>query len=237
MTGNRSFTGEEARRLLRRARIGTLATVNREGGIPYASLVNAATDVEGQPIILISGLAWHTRNLEADARASLLVAEPPPAGDALTGPRVTVMGRFARTSEPRIRRRYLARHPAAAGYADFGDFGFWRLEPEIVHAVAGFGRIETLAANEVFPSTPVMIDLEDSAIARMNTDHLAAVQELARNRAGQPGGDWKISAIDPDGVMLGNGGDVLRVDFGAPVYTANDLRRAMAGLVGPAVKD
>ena len=94
MSGQRSFSGNEARNLLRRARTATLGTLNREDGIPYASLVNVATDVRGCPLILVSTLAWHTRNLLADPRASIMVAEMPETGDALTGARVTVMGRF-----------------------------------------------------------------------------------------------------------------------------------------------
>lgn len=150
MESNMAFTGTAARQLLERARTGTLASLNRDGGIPHASLVNVATDADGRPIIFISTLAWHTKNLLADARASLMVAEPPEHGDALTGARVTVMGRFARLEEPRLRLRYLARHPEAETYIDFGDFSFWRMEPEIIHAVAGFGRIETFRPDEVF---------------------------------------------------------------------------------------
>ena len=90
-----SFSAEEARNLLRRARTGTLATLNADDGTPYASLVNLATDVRGCPLILVSTLAWHTRNLLADPRGSVMVAEIPPAGDALTGARVTVNERSA----------------------------------------------------------------------------------------------------------------------------------------------
>ena len=176
MNAPRSFTGTEARQLLRRARTGTLASLNCDGGIPYASLVNVATDVEGHPLILISTLAWHTKNLLADPRASLLVAEPPTSGDALTGPRVTVMGRFAKVEDKALERRYLARHPHAALYAGFGDFAFWRLEPKRLHAVAGFGRIETMEADEVFPSNPEMVALEESAISHMNGEYCDAVQ-------------------------------------------------------------
>ncbi len=140
------FTGREARLLLRRARTATLASLDRGGGGPYASLVNVATDVDGAPIVLISKLAWHTQNLLADGRGSLMVAELPETGDALTGQRVTVMGRWTEASAARLRRRYLARHPQAEVYVDFGDFSFWRLTPEVIHAVAGFGRIETLSA-------------------------------------------------------------------------------------------
>ena len=226
----RSFTGSEARLLLRRARTGTLASRNRDGGIPYASLVNVATDVEGQPLILVSTLAWHTRNLLADARASLLVAEPPETGDALTGPRVTVMGRFVKTAGARIRRRFLARHPQAGLYVDFADFAFWRLEPEVIHAVAGFGRIETLAPSEMFPSSPEMETLEESAIAHMNEDHAEAVQRYAVQLLSAATGDWKVTAIDSDGADLGNGERVLRLAFAAPVYSAEALRACFTAL-------
>ena len=228
MAGPRSFTGLEARLLLRRARTGTLATLNCEGGAPYASLVNVATDGEGQPLILVSTLAWHTRNLLVDPRASVLLAEPPAEGDALTGPRITVMGRFVRTGAERVRRRYLARHPEAALYADFGDFAFWRLEPELVHAVAGFGRIETLAASEVFPAAPEMMELEDSAIAHMNQDHTDAIQRYAARLGALGGGDWRIAAIDPDGADLSDGRRSLRLAFAQPVYTAEALRSCLA---------
>ncbi len=227
---DRSFSGTEARRLLRRARTATLGTLNREDGIPYGSLVNVATDVTGWPLILVSTLAWHTKNLLADHRASLLVAEPPATGDALTGPRVTVMGRFVKVDEARLQRRYLARHPAAALYAGFGDFAFWRLEPLRAHAVAGFGRIETMEADEVFPSAIDMISLEEGAIQHMNVDHDDAIQRLAVNLLGASPGNWKIAAIDPDGADLLRGEEVLRLTFDAPVYSPHQLRRVFSDL-------
>ena len=236
-TKPRSFSGTEARLLLRRGRTATLATLNRDGGIPYASLANVATGVDGRPLILVSALAWHTKNLEADNRASLMVAELPATGDALTGPRVSVMGRFVKTGEDRLRRRYLAHHPEAAMYAGFGDFAIWRLEPDLVHAVAGFGRIETLPAHEVFPSAAEMETIEESAISHMNDDHSDAVRRYATERLGAPADDWKVSGIDPDGLMLAASGTVLRLDFPKPVFTAAALRRCLASLGGQAGVD
>jgi putative heme iron utilization protein len=230
MANQRSFTGPEARRLLRRARTGTLATLNREDGIPYASLANVATDSAGAPVIMVSSLAWHTRNLMADARASLLAAELPASGDILTGARVTVMGSFRRDDDPALRRRYLARHPEAAGYAGFGDFAFWRLVPDRVHAVAGFGRIETLNADEVFPPQPEMAALEESALAHMNQDHPDAVRRMAVARGGAAENPWRMVAADSDGADLSDGSRVIRVEFAAAVTTADDLRRALAEL-------
>ncbi len=230
MAGLRSFSGDEARLLLRRARTGTLASLNRGDGIPHASLVNVATDVAGQPLILVSTLAWHTKNLLADPRASLMVAEIPASGDALTGARVTVMGRFERVNDAAPRRRYLARHPQAAMYADFGDFAFWRLKPERAHAVAGFGRIETFEANEVFPSVPEMEALEESAIAHMNGDHADAVELYAARLLGAETGDWTVAAIDCDGCDLVLGEISLRLAFETPVSSAADLRSTLAAL-------
>lgn len=230
MSERRSFSAEEARNLLRRARTATLGTINADDGVPYASLVNVATSVPGCPLILVSTLAWHTRNLLADPRASLMVAEVPAAGDALTGPRVTVMGRFARVEDGASRRRYLARHPAARLYAGFGDFAFWRMEPERAHAVAGFGRIETLPADEMFPSADEMIALEEGAVAHMNDDHDDAIQRYAARLLGAEPGGWKIAAIDPDGADLSRGEEILRLPFSTAVYSGSALRKLFASL-------
>ena len=230
MSERRSFSAEEARNLLRRARTGTLATVNADDGTPYASLANLATDVRGCPVILVSTLAWHTRNLMADPRASVMVAELPPEGDALTGARVTVMGRFSRVDPGQAGRRYLARHPAAELYAGFGDFAYWRLEPERAHAVAGFGRIETIPADEMFPSADEMIALEEGAVQHMNDDHDDAIQRYAAKLLGATPGGWKIMAIDTDGADLRRGEDVLRLNFGTAVRTGAALRSLLAKL-------
>lgn len=230
MSERRSFSADEARTLLRRARTGTLATLNADDGTPYASLANIATDVRGCPVILVSTLAWHTRNLLADARGSVMVAELPPEGDALTGARVTVMGRFSKVDSTVAARRYLARHPAAELYAGFGDFAFWRLEPERAHAVAGFGRIETIPANEMFPSADEMIALEEGAVQHMNDDHGDAIQRYAERLLGATPGGWKIAAIDPDGADLRRGDEVLRLPFEKPVHSGGALRSLLARL-------
>jgi len=230
MGERRSFSADEARNLLRRARTGTLATVNADDGTPYASLVNLATDVPGCPVILVSTLAWHTRNLLSDPRGSVMVAELPSDGDALTGARVTVMGRFSKVDRALVGRRYLARHPAAELYAGFGDFAFWRLEPERAHAVAGFGRIETIPANEMFPSADEMIALEEGAVQHMNDDHADAIQRYAQRLLGATPGGWKIEAIDTDGADLRRDAQNLRLPFGVPVHSGGALRSLFARL-------
>jgi putative heme iron utilization protein len=133
----------ESKGLLRQTRIGSLATIDRRTGYPFATLVTVATDHDGSPILLMSQLSVHTRNLDADPRASILLARAG-KGDPLAHPRLTVVGRAAKQTDPavraRLKARFLARHPKAALYADFNDFGFWRLALESAHLNGGFAK-------------------------------------------------------------------------------------------------
>jgi heme iron utilization protein len=236
MTEKQGFSGTAMRQLLRRARTCSLSTLHKEDGTPYGSLANIATDVAGWPLILISRLAWHTQNLETDTRASVLVGELPAKGDALMGPRVTVLGRFEPIDDANLRRRYLARHSHAAMYVDFPDFSFWRLRPSGIHGVAGFGRIETLAPDHVFPAATELEELETSAIEHMNRDHVEAIQLYATQLLGARPGDWRIGAIDPDGADLVLAEQSLRLNFQEPVFTAEALRKTFAELAQEARK-
>jgi heme iron utilization protein len=233
MTTPARFTGAEARRLLRRARTAALGTSNLDPQGPYVSLANVATDGQGHPVIFISRLAWHTRNIEASPEASLMVAEIPAEGDALTGSRVTVLGRFEPVAKADIAERYAHHHPAARDYLDFPDFSFWRLTPRKIHAVAGFGRIETMEPDEVFlpESTAAAVTAEaHSAIAHMNEDHADAVELYASKLLGAEVGNWRITAIDPDGAHLELKGKVLRLAFERPAEKPADLRQIFVSL-------
>src|SRR5689334_14134891 len=170
-----------AKSLLRGIRAGTLGTLDRNTGHPFASLVNAATDVDGAPLILTSRLSTHTANLEADPRASVLLAETG-KGDPLAHPRLTVLGRFVAVArdgadDARVRRRFLARHPKSELYAGFGDFGFWRMEVASAHLNGGFARAADLKGDDVLTTiadAAELIAAEEGAIAHMNQDHADA---------------------------------------------------------------
>ncbi len=149
MNGN-SENGKLAKAALQRGRFGSLGVLEAETGGPYVSLANYACGQDGLPIFLFSTLARHTQCLLKDGRASLLIAEIPTQGDALSGLRATFIGTMARTAAAHAKAAYLTKHPYAAGYADFGDFSFWKLTPALIHVVGGFGRIETLRAEAVF---------------------------------------------------------------------------------------
>ncbi len=209
------------RHVLRAASTGALASLN-PAGTPFASLVTVATDVDGTPLMLLSRLAVHTRNLDTDPRCSLLLVAPGgEGGDPLAGARATLEGRAVRIagddeSLARIRRRFLARQPEAAGYAGFADFGFFRLEPSTAHLVAGFGRIHAIPAADLLVGADVAAEFaeaEAGVCAHMNEDHADALALYATRLLGRQAGDWRAVAADPDGLDLARGTEVARLPF------------------------
>lgn len=222
--------------LLRTIRAGTLATLAGDGG-PFASLTSVATDIDGAPLILISGLSHHTRHITADGRCSLLLAQTG-KGDPLAHPRLTVTAQARRIDRdsaegPRIRRRFLARHPKAEMYADFADFAFWRLEPTHFYLNGGFARAWDGPASEILidaEAAAAFADLEDSAVAHVNDDHADAVKLYATRLAGAEAGPWRISGIDPDGFDLLAGDRTARIAFNGRVSDGAGLRQALVEL-------
>jgi heme iron utilization protein len=229
--------GATAKALLRTTRAGALATIDRNTGHPFASLVNVATDVDGSPLIFVSRLSTHTANLEKDGRASLLLSSAG-RGDPLAHPRLTVLGTFAviardHHEEPRVRRRFLARHPKSELYAGFADFAFWRLKVVAAHLNAGFARAADLQAADVIADVSGaenLIEAEAAALAHMNSDHAEAVRLYATKLLGGEDGAWRLSGLDPEGLDLALGDATLRLPFPARVTTADELRKAVVDL-------
>ena len=221
-----------AKQLLRTVRAGALATLDPDSGFPFASLVTVATDCDGSPLLLMSGLAAHTANLDRDPRASILLAQGG-KGDPLAHPRLTVLGRVARTAEPRIRARFLARHPKAKLYADFGDFAFWRLDLARAHLNGGFARAASFEGAQVLThlsGADELIEIESSAIEHMNADHSEALRLYAVKLCGEPDGRWRATGVDPDGMDLANGDLTARLAFPARVNCGDSLRRTLGEL-------
>lgn len=226
--------GEATRTLMRRGLKASLATLEAETGHPYASLVTIATDVDGTPLFLISTLALHTKNILKDGRASLLFDGTDNTGDPLAGGRVTVMGRAVKTQRATAKSRFLARHEAAGGYADFPDFAFYELVPERAHYIGGFGRIVDLQpADILIPSddAEALVAGHDDVVAHMNEDHAAANELYATQLAGAPTGPWRLSGLDPEGFDLICDGLTARVAFGTRVTTPDGARQEFIRLV------
>ena len=234
-------TDEDARRLGRRlirgARFGAIGVIEPETGFPFASRVLTGTDVDGAPLILVSGLSVHTDALIANQRASLLFGEPG-KGDPLAHPRITVRTcaeRIARgnPSHDRMRARFIARHPKAALYADFPDFAFFRMNPQSASLNGGFGKAFLLEAADLLITSQAIADmaeLEPSAISHMNADHADAVDLYARVFGKSRKAGWRVCGVDCAGLDLLNGDELLRIDFDAPLSQASELRSKLADL-------
>lgn len=231
-----------ARQLMRTARSATLATLDSATGHPFASLVTVATDPAGRPILLLSKLALHTRNLLQDARVSLLIDDRSASlnDDALAGRRLSLSGCIApmpRAADAEFRRRFLARHPEAEGYAGFTDFDLYVLDPEIGHLVAGFGRINALSGYDLLldlAGAELLIEAEAEIVSHMNADHRAAILHYATVLLGQPAADWQVVGSDPEGLDLAafDTGRWLdaRLVFPKPVHHLGPLRAMLKEL-------
>jgi putative heme iron utilization protein len=230
-----------AKVLLRATRAGALATIDRNTGHPFSSLVNVATDADGSPLILISRLATHTANLEADPRASVLLAAAG-KGDPLAHPRLTVLGAFVRIAHDapdaaRAQRRFLSRHPKSRLYAGFGDFSFWRLRVVSAHFNGGFARAADLAAADILTlvkDAAELIEIEENAIGHMNSDHADAVRLYATRLLGEADGAWAVTGIDPDGIDLAVGDQIARLPFPRCVTDGLALRKTLADMAAQA---
>jgi heme iron utilization protein len=230
-----------AKILLRATRAGTLATIDRNTGHPFASLVNVGTDVDGALLILVSRLSTHTANLEKDGRASVLLAATG-KGDPLAHPRLTLLGSFVRLGrdhpdEARGRRRFLARHPKSELYAGFADFALWRLKTVSAHLNGGFARAADLTAADVLTDlrgAESLIEAEAGALSHMNEDHADAVRLYATRLMGGSDGAWRLTGLDPDGLDLALGDATLRLPFPSRIADPHALRRMVVDLAAKA---
>lgn len=256
MDGARSAAeiGKEARRLIRTRGHAALAT--SLDGRPYASLVAVACDLDASPLLLLSDLAQHTRNLLAEPRVSLLFEDAAGCADPLAGPRLTLLGRAERgdaaPGHHRLAARFAARHPASAQYAGFGDFHLYRIAIERGHLVAGFGRIAWVEADALRFGLDgsALAAAEADIVAHMNRDHADALRLYAERLLGRAGGAWRMTGIDPEGIDLrlapppsppphagagrAGAGETARLDFAAPVLTPAAARRALVALADAA---
>jgi len=220
------------KKLLREGRSGALATLMPGSGDPYCSLVNVATAADGAPLLLISRLAVHTKNILADPRVSLMIDERK-EGDPLQGGRIMLMGTAAVTQDPNDRRRYLDRQPEAEMFASFADFSFYQMTLKSVHLVAGFGRIVDLKPADVLTATDdagELVAAEPDVLAHMNQDHAEACRLYATKLLGAPDGAWRCVGLDPEGLELQLDRTALRLPFPQRVQAPGVLPQMLAQL-------
>ncbi len=222
-----------ARRLLRGARAGTLAT--SDAGQPFASLVTPATAPDASVLLLLSGLSPHTRHLRHEKRCSLLVMGPPTSINPQTAPRLTLIGTAQPEADPALKARWVALHPYAAFYADLGDFTLWRLRPVSGQFVGGFASAHRFMADDLAPdpiATAALAPAEASVIERCNANR-DALDGIAR-AMGADGSGWRMVAYDPDGADLAREEQVLRVHWRAPAASPEAVRAEVGHLADAA---
>ena len=212
----------DAKRLMRLARTGALATLEAEGAGLLTTLVGVASDFDGAPLFLMSTLSRHTRNLARDPRASLLLTGARDRGDPLNHPRVTLGGRVEPDPAGRAKSRYLQRNRKAALYAGFSDFGMFRLRIESVHFNGGFGRAAPLAPADVLASRAgeaALAEAEERLLAEVNALGETAVARLAGHKSSpraRGARGWRAIGLDGEGLDLAAGGRAARVQFRVP---------------------
>jgi putative heme iron utilization protein len=220
--------GFEARRIIRAAAAATLAT--QQEGQPFASLVTPACGPDLSPLLWLSTLSEHTRHLQRDPRCALLFAGAAESANPQTAPRVTVTGMAEAITDAGLKARWLARHPYAALYADFADFGLWRIKPLGALMVGGFARATRLRVAQLLPDAAAVAaigEAEADIIAHVNDDHADALEAIATGLLGGTPGAWRLAAVDVDGLDLALGDAVLRMAFAAPVADAGAVRREL----------
>ncbi len=231
---------ERARTLVHLARAGALSTLSRRHpGHPFGSVMPYAPDDQGAPLLLISGMAMHTQNLEADARASLLATQPGWTEDPIAGGRVTLMGRAARVPDRErgaAREAYLARHPKAAFWVDFEDFAFWRLEVTDVYFVGGFAAMDWVTGEGYAAARPdPLADAAEGILEHMNRDHTDALLTLARAHADAAAEEATMLSVDRLGfrvrVRSGERLHAARISFPREVTTAEECRSTLIEMI------
>jgi putative heme iron utilization protein len=220
--------GDEARRFLRRRRHGTLCTLSgRFDGHPYGSVAPFVLDHEARPVILVSRLAEHTRNLESDRRVSLVAHHE--AQDAQAGARLTLVG----DASPGMRMasvRYLSYVPDAQRLLELGDFSFWTIAPRAIRFIGGFGDIRWIAAGDYAPPAHALSAAEGDILSHMNRDHLPALRDYCRHYHGRACEAPAMIGIDCDGFDVRSAEGVLRFDFETPVTDATSARAALVAM-------
>ncbi|MBB5576485.1 MULTISPECIES: HugZ family protein [Rhizobium] len=220
---------KQARILLRAARYAAMAVIDPETGFPSVSRVLTGTDIDGVPVILVSGLSAHTKALSKDPRASVLFGEPG-KGDPLAYPRLGVQCRAERVDREnrlhgRIRSRFLARHPKAKLYADFADFCFFRLIPLTASLNGGFGRAYILPGNDLMilsAANEMLAEQADEIVRELLAHYPRIITTIVSSLRGSGGKNWRICGLDMAGIDLIWGDEALRWEFDPPLAEPHD---------------
>jgi heme oxygenase (biliverdin-IX-beta and delta-forming) len=231
---------ERARTLVYLGRIGSLSTLSRkQPGFPFGSLMPYGLGDHGRPIFLISTMAMHTQNLQADPRASLLVTQEGTDGEPLGASRITLVGNVLPASDAEVaeaRKLYLARHANSKYWVDFEDFSFYRMDVVDVYYVGGFGVMGWVSATDYDRSQPdPLAESMAEIIQHMNADHKDALALLARKFTRTELEEVTMTAVDRLGfhvrLKTQDGMRGARIAFVREVSNPAETRRVLVEMV------
>ena len=223
-----------ARALLNSKAAAVLSTLSvKLGGYPFGSLVPYCLDGRGRPVVLVSGLAEHTRNMVDDNRCSLTVAATENAVQA--NARLCIVGRMETLEgdEKEVRERYHRHFPESRSYIEMLDFSFYRLIPSAVRYIAGFAAIHWLEPKEVFVDNPFHAKGEERIVAHMNEDHRDALVRYCQHHKQLQMENTdvvRMVGIDSEGFDVFVNERKVRFDFTTPVRNAGEARAALVEL-------
>ena len=217
-----------ARRLVRAGSKVALSTcLAQDRGRPHGSLALAATTMAGEPLLLLSDLAVHARNLAADPRIAVLYDADDGGPEPLAGNRVSVIGTAVREPRRSVGERFLRRYPHARRYAELGDFRTYRVAVEAAHLVAGFGAIHWLGADDVVVPDPAgLAEAEPRLLETLQAECRPWV--LPGHPDPQP--DWLLIGLDPEGADFRSGTGIERFAFTRPLAHLQQARACLRPL-------
>lgn len=235
----RLSAAEEARTLVAATNLAALASLSAEGD-PWASLVTYGVLEDGSPVLCLSQMAEHGRNLAADPRASLIITQPDPPADMLAAARVTLAGRARRPADDgeraSARAAYLAGVEAGRVFIDFSDFSLFILSVQRVRWVGGYGRMDSATSSAYAAARPDPVMSHGAgAVAHLNADHADALLDIARTLGGYPDATRAAcDGVDRYGMDLSldtaRGRAPARVPFPQPLTAGSELRAATVEL-------
>lgn len=223
-----------ARHLLRGAPNAALGTVDRHGW-PLVTRVALATSIAGAPLLLISRMAAHTRNIDREKRVSLMVEGTASEADPMTAPRLSLVGEYEPLPESataEAKRRFVARHSGSDFYDTELDFHYGTLVLKEARFNQGFGAFTKLKPTDLLLDIPDdFSEAEPGMVSHMNDDHSDAIAHYATAHLGLADtGSWRLSGLDPEGADLTDGQTFARLPFAAPAMSPTGVREALVAL-------
>ena len=235
--------GERARTLVYLGRLGSLSTLSRkQPGFPFGSVMPYGLDDRANPVFLISTMAMHTQNVQADPRSSLLVTQPDTTGDPLGASRVTLIGNVLPIPVSEVseaRRVYLARYANSKHWVDFDDFSFYRMQVVDVYYVGGFGVMGWVTDSEYYSAKPdPLADTTTDIIQHMNTDHGDALVLILQAFAGIESQEVAMTSVDRLGFHVRfrppDGTRTARIAFLREVSSPEEARKVLVEMMDQA---